>query len=75
MDLLKINPIKALFWSAILNGVAAVPLIAVIVWLSSNESIMRDWRSSHVAVAWGWFSVTLMGAATLGMFYFMAVGA
>jgi NRAMP (natural resistance-associated macrophage protein)-like metal ion transporter len=74
MDLLKINPIKALFWSAILNGVAAVPLIAVIVWLASNDSIMREWRSSRVAVAWGWFSVTLMGAATLGMFYFMATG-
>jgi Mn2+/Fe2+ NRAMP family transporter len=30
MDLLKIDPIKALFWSAILNGISAVPLIAVI---------------------------------------------
>jgi NRAMP (natural resistance-associated macrophage protein)-like metal ion transporter len=75
MDLLKIDPIKALFWSAILNGIAAVPLIAVIVWLASNKSIMHKWRSSRVAIAWGWFSVALMGAATVGMFYFMAIGA
>ena len=75
MDLLKIDPIKALFWSAILNGVAAVPLIAVIVWLCSNTSIMHEWRSSPIARAWGWFSVALMGAATVGMFYFMAIGA
>jgi len=75
MDLLRIDPIKALFWSAILNGIAAVPLIAVIVWLTSNKSIMKKWRSSRVAVAWGWFSVALMGAATAGMFYFMAIGA
>jgi NRAMP (natural resistance-associated macrophage protein)-like metal ion transporter len=75
MDLLKIDPIKALFWSAILNGIAAVPLIAVIVWLASNKSIMHKWQSSRVAIAWGWFSVALMGAATVGMFYFMAIGA
>jgi NRAMP (natural resistance-associated macrophage protein)-like metal ion transporter len=74
MDLLKINPIKALFWSAVLNGVAAVPLLAVIVWLASSRKIMRQWRSSRLAVAWGWGTVALMGAAAIGMFYFMVRG-
>ena len=36
MNLLHIDAIKALFWSAVLNGVAAVPLIAVIVWFASS---------------------------------------
>src|SRR5271156_2642447 len=75
MDLLKINPIKALFWSAVLNGVAAVPLLAVIVSLASNRKIMQQWKSSPLAVAWGWGTVALMGAATIGMFYFIVVGA
>jgi len=75
MDLLRIDPIKALFWSAVLNGVAAVPLIAVIVWLASDRKIMKQWSSSRVAVGWGWAAVALMGAAAAGMFYFMATGA
>jgi len=74
MDLLRIDAIKALFWSAVLNGVAAVPLLAVIVWLASKSSIMGAWKSSPLARAWGWGTVALMGAATVGMFFFMAKG-
>ncbi len=72
MNLLRVDAIKALFWSAVLNGVAAVPLIAVVVFLASNRSLMGDWRSSPLARGWGWSTVALMGAATAGMFYFMA---
>jgi Mn2+/Fe2+ NRAMP family transporter len=74
MNLLRIDAIKALFWCAVLNGVAAVPLIAVIVWLASNAKIMGEWKSSLAARAWGWATVVLMGAATAGMFYFIARG-
>jgi Mn2+/Fe2+ NRAMP family transporter len=74
MNLLHVDAIKALFWSAVLNGIAAVPLIAVIVWIASNRAIMKQWTSSIVARVWGWATVALMGAATLGMFYFMARG-
>lgn len=74
MNLLKIDAIKALFWSAVLNGVAAVPLIAVIVWIAANPKIMGSWTSSMLARAWGWATFALMGAAALGMFYFMARG-
>jgi NRAMP (natural resistance-associated macrophage protein)-like metal ion transporter len=74
MNLLHVDAIKALFWSAVLNGVAAVPLIAVIVWLASNRQIMGDWASSGLARAWGWATFALMGGATAGMFYFMARG-
>jgi NRAMP (natural resistance-associated macrophage protein)-like metal ion transporter len=74
IDLLRVDPIKALFWSAVLNGVAAVPLLAVIVWLASNKKIMGEWRSSIVARAWGWGTVSLMALASMGMFYFSARG-
>lgn len=74
MNLLHIDAIKALFWSAVLNGVAAVPLIAVIVWLASNSSLMGKWKSSPVARAWGWGTFGLMAVATIGMFYFMLKG-
>jgi Mn2+/Fe2+ NRAMP family transporter len=70
MNLLRIDAIRALFWSAILNGVAAVPLIAVIVWLASDRNLMGEWRSSALARAWGWATFALMGGTTIGMFYF-----
>ncbi len=75
MNLLHVDAIRALFWSAILNGVAAVPLIAVIVYLASSRSLMGEWRSSAFARIWGWATVGLMGAAAIGMFYFIARGA
>lgn len=70
MNLLHIDAIRALFWSAILNGISAVPLIAVIVWLASDSRLMGKWRSSLLARTWGWATFTLMSAATIGMFYF-----
>lgn len=74
MNLLHVDAIKALFWSAVLNGIAAVPLIGVIVWLASNKRLMGEWTSSRLARAWGWATFALMGGATAGMFYFMAHG-
>jgi Mn2+/Fe2+ NRAMP family transporter len=72
MNLLRIDAIRALFWSAVLNGIAAVPLIGVIVWFASSRGVMGEWISSTAARAWGWATFALMGAATVGMFYFMA---
>jgi len=74
MNLLRIDAIKALFWSAVLNGVAAVPLLAAIVWLASDRKVMKDWTSSTLARAWGWATFLLMAGATAGMFFFMARG-
>jgi Mn2+/Fe2+ NRAMP family transporter len=74
MNLMKVDAIKALFWAAVLNGIAAVPLIAVVVWLASNRAVMGEWASSALARAWGVATFTLMAAATGGMFYFMARG-
>ncbi|MDQ2992643.1 MAG: divalent metal cation transporter [Candidatus Eremiobacteraeota bacterium] len=65
LTFLGINPIDALFWSAIVNGIAAVPLIAAIVWLASNRKIMGKWVSSPLARVWGWFCVAIMGVAAV----------
>ncbi len=74
MDLFHVNAIWALFWCAVLNGVAAVPLIAVIVWLASDKTSMGRWRSSLLARCWGWATFGFMGLASAGMFFFMARG-
>jgi NRAMP (natural resistance-associated macrophage protein)-like metal ion transporter len=74
MNLLHIDAIRALFWSAVLNGIAAIPLIGVIVWFASSRRVMGKWVSSTLARAWGWGTFALMSCATIGMFYFMAHG-
>jgi NRAMP (natural resistance-associated macrophage protein)-like metal ion transporter len=74
MNLFHVDPIKALFWSAVLNGVAAVPLIVVIVLVAADSSLMGEWRSSRLARGWGWGTAALMAAATIGMFYFSLRG-
>ena len=62
-----IDPMKALFWSAVINGVVAGPLIAAMVVLGSMHSVM----GSLVLPLWlrllGWASAALMAGATLGM--------
>lgn len=55
-----INPIKALFWSAVINGLVAVPLMIVILLLAANSKVMGQ----HVAPKWtlvlGWLATGLM---------------
>ena len=62
-----LDPMKALFWSAVINGVVAAPLIVAMVVLGSLPSVM----GSLVLPLWlrvlGWLSALLMAAGTVGM--------
>jgi Mn2+/Fe2+ NRAMP family transporter len=62
-----IDPMKALFWSAVINGVVAVPLMAVIVHLSAKRSLMGKFTPHRAIVVLGWIGVAVMGVAALGM--------
>ena len=70
MNIIGIDPIKALFWSAVLNGVAAVPLVYAIVHLANRRDVMGQWKSSLLANIWGWATFALMGAAAVLMFVY-----
>jgi NRAMP (natural resistance-associated macrophage protein)-like metal ion transporter len=63
-----INPMKALFWSAVINGVVAVPLMAMLIILVSSKSVMGAHKSSRVLIVLGWITTLLMGGAAVGMF-------
>ncbi len=62
-----IDPMKALFWSAVINGVVAVPLIVTLIVLRSLSSVM----GSLVLPLWlrvlGWLTALLMAGVTVGM--------
>lgn len=70
MNVIGIDPIKALFWSAVFNGVAAVPLVYAIVHIANKRDIMGKWKSSLLANIWGLATFVLMGAAAVGLFVF-----
>jgi Mn2+/Fe2+ NRAMP family transporter len=62
-----ISPMKALFWSAVINGVVAVPLMAVVILLACNKSVMGELTASRPLVILGWVATIVMGAAALCM--------
>lgn len=63
-----ISPMKALFWSAVINGVVAVPLMAVIIVLVSRKSVMGAFTASRSLIVLGWIATAVMGAAAMRMF-------
>jgi NRAMP (natural resistance-associated macrophage protein)-like metal ion transporter len=62
-----INPIKALFYSAVINGVVAVPLTLLIVLLASRRTVLGKYTASRSTLILGWMTVLLMAAAGVGM--------
>ena len=62
-----ISPMKALFWSAVINGVVAVPLLAVIILLASKKAVMGAYTASRPVVVLGWATTVIMGAAAIRM--------
>ncbi len=63
-----ISPMKALFWSAVINGIVAVPLMVVIILLVSRKSVMGEFTASVAVIALGWIATIVMGAAAVFMF-------
>jgi Mn2+/Fe2+ NRAMP family transporter len=70
-DYFGISAVKMLFWSAVLNGVLAPPLIALVVLLTSSEKVMRDRKNPPVLQILGWATVIIMAAAAIAMFVTM----
>jgi Mn2+/Fe2+ NRAMP family transporter len=68
LNFIGINPIKALIYSAVINGVVAVPLIFVIALIARNKKIMGPYRSGWFSNLLVWLTFLGMGAAAVAMF-------
>lgn len=62
-----IPPMKALFWSAVINGVVAVPLMIAIIVLASRKKVMGDFTAKPPIVILGWMATAVMAIAALWM--------
>ena len=68
MLFLPIDPIKALIWSAVLNGVIAVPLMAVTMIVVSSRKHLGPFTAPLGLKIVGWSATAVMAAAALAMF-------
>ena len=67
LNFTSIDPIKALFWSAVINGVIAVPIMAVMMLLAARPDVMGQFVVSTRLRILGWIATGVMGLAVLGM--------
>ncbi|MBV8719588.1 MAG: divalent metal cation transporter [Chloroflexi bacterium] len=68
INFVGINPIDALFWTAVINGVVAPPVMAIIMLVANNRRIMGDRVNNRWTNLLGWIATLLMGAAAIGLF-------
>jgi Mn2+/Fe2+ NRAMP family transporter len=68
LNFIHIDPAKALFWAAILNGVVAAPLMAVIMVMASGKKVMGQFVISRHLKAMGWLATSVMLGACIGLF-------
>ncbi len=69
LNLVGINPIKALIWSAVLNGIVAPIILYFIVKISSNKDVMGKWSSGLLTKTIGYICLGLMTVAAVGAVY------
>jgi Mn2+/Fe2+ NRAMP family transporter len=67
LNFLHIDPIRALYWAAVLNGVLAAPLMAVIMHMASSRKVMEKFVVPRYLRVVGWAATLVMFAASMGM--------
>jgi Mn2+/Fe2+ NRAMP family transporter len=67
LNFTPINPIDALFWTAVLNGFVAPPLLVLIMLIANNRKVMGDKTNHSLTNALGWSTAVVMFAAAVGL--------
>ncbi len=67
LNFTSINPISALYYSAVINGVAAVPVLVAMMILGRDEQTMGQFRIQGPLFVLGWMTVAVMALATIAM--------
>ena len=68
LDFTPVDPIRALFWSAVINGVIAVPIMIVMMLLADDHRVMGAFTVTRRLKALGWLATWTMAAAVVAMF-------
>ncbi len=68
IDFTPVDPIKALVWCAVVNGVIAVPIMAVMMWLGTRRELLGAYTLTLRHRVLGWLATAVMAAAVVAMF-------
>jgi NRAMP (natural resistance-associated macrophage protein)-like metal ion transporter len=68
LNFVGLNPIRALFWSAVINGVVSVPLMIVTMRMAANRKVMGEFTLPPYLRLMGWVATAVMLAASIGLF-------
>ena len=71
LDFTPADPMRELFWSAVINGVIAVPIMVVMMLLGSNQQVMGQFVIRRRLRALGWLATAAMALAVAAMFVTM----
>jgi NRAMP (natural resistance-associated macrophage protein)-like metal ion transporter len=69
LDLFSASPIRMLYYSAILNGLAAPPLMVIIMMVANDRRVMGNRTNSIALNVLGWGATALMWMAAVGLFF------
>ena len=69
INFVGINPIDALFWTAVINGVLAPPLLALVMLIANNDKVMGKDRTGFLVSSLGWLTVAIMSVAAVAFFF------
>ena len=67
LNFTPINPISALFWSAVVNGVLAAPIMVLLMLMTSNHRIMGQFAIRGAIRGLGWIATVAMALCVIGM--------
>lgn len=70
IDYSGFDPMKALFWSAVVNGVIAVPLMVAMMVVVGSRKLMGQFTAKIGLASLGWLSTAVMAGATVAMVWF-----
>jgi Mn2+/Fe2+ NRAMP family transporter len=70
INYLGLDPIKALVWSAVVNGVIAVPIMAAMMVVAGRPHLLGRFTAGRALLVFGWAATALMAAAVLAMFVY-----
>jgi Mn2+/Fe2+ NRAMP family transporter len=67
MNFVGIDPIKALFATAVINGLVAPPLLILITLLGSDRKVMGEHTSGRLSKTFGWLAAAVMSIAAIAL--------
>jgi NRAMP (natural resistance-associated macrophage protein)-like metal ion transporter len=72
LDFTPIDPVKALYWSAVINGVISAPIMVITMLMATNSQVMGKFVINRRLKFFGWLATGLMAIAVVVLFYTQA---